>query len=149
MSDVAENAGNILAGIEGVKKGLAELRRKIGDSENRSATERAAYAEAYRGAVREALDYVEILGLPDLGRESRESRLSVAYLSLTTNTAGIGRLEYEELLDLLPYLGGRLLIEGVAGSGKSTLLRWTAVQAAQEMSTSDRLTRAPLHALSR
>jgi hypothetical protein len=55
MSDVAENAGNILAGIEGVKKGLAELRRKIGDSENRSATERAAYAEAYRGAVREAL----------------------------------------------------------------------------------------------
>jgi hypothetical protein len=41
------------------------------------------------------------------------------------------------LLDALPFLGGRLLIEGAAGSGKSTLLRWTAIQAADEVKSGE------------
>lgn len=57
-------------------------------------------------------------------------KLSIAYLSLNTRAAGLGRLDYETLLDVLPAFGNRLLIEGAAGSGKSTLLRWTAVEAA-------------------
>jgi len=58
-------------------------------------------------------------------------------LSLTTNVVGIGRLGYNRLLDALPFLGGRLLIEGAAGSGKSTLLRWTAIQAADEVKSGE------------
>jgi hypothetical protein len=98
----------------------------------REREEKLAFAAKYRRAVREVLDYVEILGLTDLDPRRRDAQLSIAYLSLTTSAAGIGRLSYENLLDQLPQLGRRLLVEGTAGSGKSTLLRWAAVEAAKE-----------------
>ena len=135
MFETTQNAQEILQNVHEIGREVSDIRSDLREIGNREARQKAIYEGEYRRAVVNALDYVEILGLPDLGRESRESKLSVAYLSLTTNTSGIGQRSFGDLLDLLPLLGGRLLIEGPAGSGKSTLLRWTAIQAATGDST--------------
>jgi hypothetical protein len=130
MSEVARDVPAVLARVVTVQATVTKVLDDVAEFAGREERQRTGYAADYCRAVSEKLDYVEILGLPDLGPESREAKLSVAYLSLTTTIPGVGRLSFEDLLDVLPFYGGRLLIEGAAGSGKSTLLRWTAVQAA-------------------
>jgi hypothetical protein len=131
MTEVAEAAPAILASIADL---VEEARRTTATIENlagRQERAREEYEGNYRKAVRNALDYVEILGL-DIDPRRRQTALSIAYLSLTTSTTRLGRLSYEALLDVLPAIGNRLLIKGAAGSGKSTLLRWTAVEASRK-----------------
>ena len=113
-----------------MREHAAEIKTAVNELATREERERAGYEVNYRKAILGALDYVEILGL-DIERARREATLSIAYLSLTTSITGFGRIDYETILDVLPPLGNRLLIEGAAGSGKSTLLRWTAVEAAR------------------
>ena len=122
LTRVADQTPEILAA-------LGRTEEKIDELAGREERKRADYKADYLKAVRKALDYVEILGL-DIERTRREAKLSVAYLSLTTSLPGFGRQDFGTLLDLLPLVGRRLLIQGAAGSGKSTLLRWTAVEAA-------------------
>ena len=78
-------------------------------------------------------DFVDIVGI-DLDEKSRRSLLSVAYLSLRVQLAkGQSRpnIDFATLLNLLPILSNRVLIQGVAGSGKSTLTRWAAIEMAK------------------
>ncbi len=93
------------------------------------------YEIDYRLAVSRNLDYLELFGA-DLSPESRRQALSVAYVSLSLDTAPgssdkIETASVERVLGELSDEAGRLLIRGEAGSGKSTLFRWTAIQAAQ------------------
>ena len=130
FANLADDIGKILAALADIKPTIEKTAAGV-DRAGRTARKRLAegYEADYRKAVLQALDYVEILGL-DVERARREVKLSIAYLSLTARAAGLGRMDYETLLDVLPAFGNRLLIEGAAGSGKSTLLRWTAVEAA-------------------
>lgn len=130
MAETARDAIAILAKVGAMQQAVARFGGQVEQLAGSEQRRKLAYLASYRRAVREELDFVEILGLSELASHQREARLSVAYLSLTTSADDIGRLGTEELLDLLPLLGRRLLIEGPAGSGKSTLLRWAAVRAA-------------------
>jgi hypothetical protein len=140
LNQVASDTPQILLGIEDIQDKLGKINIQtshavdiLEEQAREAETNRERYGVNYRKAVLQALDYVEILGL-DVERARREVKLSIAYLSLTTRAAGLGRMDYETLLDVLPALGNRLLIEGAAGGGKSTLLRWTAVEAAARSS---------------
>lgn len=122
LATVAKDSAEVLSSLERIEVKLEQIASHKADGRSR-------YEAAYLKAVRDQLDYVEILGL-DVERTRRDVPLTVAYLSLTTSTGELGKLDCESLLDLLPALGNRLIVEGPAGSGKSTLLRWIAVQAA-------------------
>ena len=130
LAEVADNAKKTLDELATLKEQTTRIRTTVDDLATREERQWAEYEAGYRKTVLNALDYVEILGL-DIERARREASLSIAYLSLTTSIAHFGRADYDRILDILPLLGNRLLVEGAAGSGKSTLLRWTAVEAAR------------------
>ena len=129
LAEAADRAKQTLDKLADLKEQGTQIGTTLDEIATREERERAKYEASYRRAVLTALDYVEILGL-DIERTRREASLSIAYLSLTTSIRNLGRADYETILNSLPVLGNRLLVEGAAGSGKSTLLRWTSVEAA-------------------
>jgi hypothetical protein len=107
---------------------------RLDKAQSRADADWWAHQRAYCRGLADALDRVEIIGLDMLDAKVSESRLSIAYLSLAVRVVRQDRtfrIDYQELLTLLPLLGNSLGLEGVAGSGKTTLLRWTAIQAAR------------------
>ena len=126
LGGVAERADEILATVR--RMDARQVAR-----EGVEADREADFLSRYLGTVVDELDYVELLGLK-IDAARRRAPLSVAYLSLSADLGAEGRrIGYPTLLELLPALGNRLLIEGAAGSGKSTLIRWTAIEAARAM----------------
>ena len=136
LDQLAGQIGEVLAGIRLTAGGIQNIKQHLAD-EAREKTQiidenERCYLAALRGDVAKirlfGLDFEE--GTPD------ELPLEIAYIPLQLTLGGVGSrqssplsLEYAEVLDLLPFVGNRLLIEGLGGSGKSTLLQWTALKA--------------------
>lgn len=126
LSRIEDVVGETAKGVRRIEEWVAH---QEGDAESQQ------YEIDYRLAVGRNLDYLELFGA-DLTPESRRQALSVAYVSLTLETAASsGDVEtlpcpVETLLEDLAYGTGRLMIRGEAGCGKSTLFRWAAIQSA-------------------
>ncbi|MBB4908846.1 NACHT domain-containing protein [Actinophytocola algeriensis] len=103
--------------LDGIREVLARLPQR-----DRS----AGFDYDYRQLVARKLDHVEMFGVT-LADASRRYPLSVAYISLTASTDGLGPVHRVE--DLLAGTQ-RIFIRGEAGLGKTTLLQWIAVRSA-------------------
>lgn len=115
-------------------KELAQLLRNvIGTSGMRD----AEYENSYRDSLARRLDRVELfIERQDVAQESREQRLTVAYVTLElardrTQESGREGVRADTLLDRLPPGPPHVLVVGRAGCGKTTLLRWLGLEAAR------------------
>jgi Leucine-rich repeat (LRR) protein len=119
----------------------------------------------YRDALYRFASRVKLLGLEgDRHEAGRELPIETAYVPLQLrprNTdrspdhagyrneddpwpgQGISDITWPDVLALLPYVGNRLLVEGIGGSGKTTLLQWTAVEALRTEQRGDGRNRVP------
>lgn len=118
--------GQAVAAVDALRTDVNHLRRGD-DGRQRRITEHEA---DYRNTLRQEAAKLRLFGVDYDPTTPKEWPLEIAYVPLRLELEGHrDRLGYETLLALLPHLGGRLLVEGVAGSGKTTLVQWTALQA--------------------
>jgi hypothetical protein len=91
------------------------------------------YEQRFAAAVVVKFDRMELFGVPGLAEETKTHALSVAYVSLTLDAAGVGKRSGAFLLEtLIEHAEAgprRLVIQGEAGGGKTTLMKWLAVEA--------------------
>jgi len=86
----------------------------------------------YRIALRNHVSKLRLFGL-DYDEQTPDTLpLETAYIPLKVSIGDTGiantlTFEFSQMLDVLPLIGNRMLIEGAGGSGKSTLLQWTAL----------------------
>ena len=91
--------------------------------------------EEYRRAVTRRFDKLQIFGI-NFGKHARIYQLSVAYITLTTET-NYSEKKTSEVLSTEEALTKfqRLVIIGDAGQGKTTLLQWLTVQCGRKAFT--------------
>jgi Leucine-rich repeat (LRR) protein len=84
--------------------------------------------DEFRRAIARRFDELKIFGL-SFGKRTRKYQLSVAYISLTTET-DFNNTEDNKVMSTSEALTcyDRLVILGEAGQGKTTLLQWLTVQ---------------------
>jgi hypothetical protein len=127
-----------LAGLSGqVTEAIARLARiddAIAAGEAQRSHQRLDYDKLYIDALRAEVQKVHLFGVDIDPDTPTDFSISIAYIPLQLEMGHLGnvpplRLDYAEILAGLPFVGNRLLIDGVAGSGKTTLLQWTVVNA--------------------
>ena len=148
LAQVTNDTPRILAELGHILPVIEETTRKVDELVKRPLSERQRYTLQYLDALRTELNRVDIIGL-SVDEPARGGELEIAYLSLSAHLGlrrETRRIDFSTLLNLLPALGNRIVVEGSAGSGKTTLLRWAAIQAAHyrlESTTEDPLGLTP------
>jgi hypothetical protein len=113
----------LLAEMRLVMDGIAAIRKQFGEDKTREVAE---FETEYTRALLQ-LDHLELFGLRIVGSGTRKYSLSVAYVTVSSTSAGT---ESQGGVDQHLADRTRVLIAGEAGSGKTTLLQWLAVRAA-------------------
>jgi hypothetical protein len=125
LSQLRERAGDILDAARKAAEDSAAGRRILEERERREQEARSRDEQGYRNALFEQVRRLRLFGLdaPDI---APDLPLDLAYvpLRLEAGAARGLRLEFPEVLALLPAFGNRLLIEAPAGFGKTSLLQW-------------------------
>ena len=112
----------ILTDLKRVLDAVADMRAKATGTEAD-----ANFDVAYRRALVQRLDRMQLFGVKIVSGSLRELELSVAYVTLSsTRSNSNGDRDVNSSLSGLT----RVVIRGEAGSGKTTLLQWLAVRSA-------------------
>ena len=133
LEALARQGDEIIKAVRGAVQAVDAVQQDVRQLRDRddARRQRVSQHEAdYRRALRDEASKLRLFGVDYDPATPKEWPLEIAYVPLRLDFGKHAeRLDYETLLALLPFLGGRLLIEGVAGSGKTTLNQWTALQA--------------------
>ncbi|TMM42009.1 leucine-rich repeat domain-containing protein [Colwellia ponticola] len=116
------------------------LREELGrwkESSSSEVDEVVLIEDEFRRAIARRFDELKIFGL-SFGKRTRKYQLSVAYISLTTET-DFNNSEDNKVMSTNEALTcyTRLVILGEAGQGKTTLLQWLTVQCGRRSFGSD------------
>lgn len=108
-----------------------KLREELGRWKEKNSNQHdeiALVEDEFRRAIARRFDELKIFGL-NFGKRTRKYQLSVAYISLTTET-DFNNSDDNKVMSTNEALTSykRLVILGEAGQGKTTLLQWLTVQ---------------------
>ena len=108
-----------------------KLREELGRWKEKNSNQHDEIAQVedeFRRAIARRFDELKIFGL-NFGKRTRKYQLSVAYISLTTET-DFNNSDDNKVMSTNEALTSykRLVILGEAGQGKTTLLQWLTVQ---------------------
>jgi len=122
---------NLYAQLNDHETLFKNLREELGRWKENSSSEVdevVLIEDEFRRAISRRFDELKIFGL-SFGKRTRKYQLSVAYISLTTET-DFNNSEDNKVMSTNEALTcySRLVILGEAGQGKTTLLQWLTVQ---------------------
>jgi energy-coupling factor transporter ATP-binding protein EcfA2 len=135
------NEGNLITQLKHPTELFEQLREilsKWQETKDKNIGEITQIEEEYRRAIARHFDQLQIFGV-NFGKRARKYQLSVAYISLTTeteynNSETTTILSSEDAITKFE----RLVILGEAGQGKTTLLQWLTVQCGRKSFTENK-----------